>query len=340
MTLIELDSSATKTSEGGTVAIEINANPPLFGIKQKVVGKFSGEVSVNDVAGSASLTFVYNTFNVEAKATRNTVGSNGKKITFELSGSHVPTSKLNVEYSAARITDSKLEVSVEVDNHLTASWKCGIVGRKISCQADFKGKGSQSAIISQRELCFVAALDLNMSQFQSTISWTNAQGEDKKDVKLTVQFNKNDNKLTMKFNSPFAQLQNVELDGLKESTANGAIFKGTAKVNNDPATIDVEYSLMMDTPVKEFEATLKGTRGNKFINVAYKSKVDLAEKEVKGSLVVTGSEFKETSIQFEAEYGKNRFFFKFQLMIFHEYVLAQKRREISIVFIIQKEEKN
>ena len=97
---------------------------------------------------------------------------------------------------------------------------------------------------------------------------------------------------------------------------------------------------MMDTPVKEFEATLKGTRGNKFINVAYKSKVDLAEKEVKGSLVVTGSEFKETSIQFEAEYGKNRFFFKFQLMIFHEYVLAQKRREISIVFIIQKEEKN
>ena len=308
-TLIELDSSATKTSEGGTVAIDININPPLFGIKQKLVGKFSGEVSVTDVAGSASLTFVYNTFNVEAKATRNTVGSNGKKFTFEISGSHVPTSKLNVEYSAARITDSKLEVSVEVDNHLTASWKCGIEGRKISCQADFKGKGSQSAIISQRELGFVAALDLNMSQFQSKISWTNAQGGDKKDVKLMVQFNKNDNKLTMKFNSPFARLKNVELDGLKESTANGAIFKGTAKVNNDPATIDVEYSLMMDTPVKEFEATLKGTRGNKFINVAYKSKVDVAEKEVKGSLVVTGSEFKETSIQFEAEYGKNCLFF-------------------------------
>ena len=93
--MIELDSSATKTSEGGTVAIDINTNAPWYVNNIK----FSGEVSVNDVAGSASLTFVYNTFNVEAKATRNTVGSNGKKITFEISGSHVPTSKLNVEYS-------------------------------------------------------------------------------------------------------------------------------------------------------------------------------------------------------------------------------------------------
>ena len=90
---------------------------------------------------------------------------------------------------------------------------------------------------------------------------------------------------------------------------------------------------MMDTPVKEFEATLKGTRGNKFINVAYKSKVDVAEKEVKGSLVVTGSEFKETSIQFEAEYGKNRSFFKFRLIIFHEYIPSHKHDENYQLFL-------
>ena len=74
-------------------------------------------------------------------------------------------------------------------------------------------------------------------------------------------------------------------------------------LNNKPSKIEVEYSLKRDSPVKEFEFTWKGTQGSKFINVAVKSKADVSEKEVKGSVVVTSSEFKEASMTFEGEYG-------------------------------------
>ena len=135
------------------------------------------------------------------------------------------------------------------------------------------------------------------------MTWTNKRGKNKKEVKLVVQFNKTDNKLTMKFVSPFAKAKNVDLEGFKETTTNGARFVGTAKVNNKPSKIEVEYNLKRDLPVKEFEFTWKGTQGSKFINVAVKSKADVSEKEVKGSVVVTSSEFKEASMTFEGEYG-------------------------------------
>ena len=298
--LFKLEAKGEQKPEGGIVTIDVKTQAPL-----KVIdGKFSGEVSVNDVSGSASMKFIYNAFNVEAKATRATVGTNEKKLSFEVSGSHVPTSKLNIEYSAARITDLKLEVTFDVDGYLSASWNCGIDGRKITCRAEFKGKSSKPKLrIFKRELVFDATLDLKTSKFQTKMS-SKKEGQNWKDIKLMVKFSKTDNKLTMKFSSPFSKLKNVELDGVKESTSNGHKFVGTAKINNKPATIEMDYSLKVDTPVKEFEATLKGTKGNKYVNVAYKSKVDMEEKEAKGSLVVTSSEFKETSIVFEAEYGR------------------------------------
>ena len=143
------------------------------------------------------------------------------------------------------------------------------------------------------------------------MTWTNKRGKQKKEVKLVVQFNKTDNKLTMKFVSPFAKAKNVDLEGFKETTTNGARFVGTAKVNNKPSKIEVEYSLKRDSPRKEFEFTWKGTQGSKFINVAVNGMADSEpENKVKGSVVVTSSEFKEASMKFEGEYGKYIFLFK------------------------------
>ena len=143
---------------------------------------------------------------------------------------------------------------------------------------------------------------LNMRQFKSKISWQKAS-QSKKEVKLDIQYNQANNKLTMKFNSPFAGYKQASLEGTKETTSNGARFIGTANVNNVPSKIELEYSLKLNSKLKEVEVTWKGTRGSQSINVILSSKVDRYENEVEGSIVVTGSEIPESSLKFSGEYG-------------------------------------
>ena len=294
--LFKLAAEANKKPGGGVVTVDVNTNAPL----RVIEGKFVGEVDVGANEKSAKLKFVFNAHNVEVKAVREMWEGNGKQITFDVSGTVVPTTKLNIKYSAARITDSKLELSFDMEKYLTVTWKCGVEGRKISCQGNIKGK---KWVQNGRELDFVAVLNLKKSKFHSKISWQ-GPNQPKEEVKLVIQFNKTDNKLTMKFNSPFAGYEEITLEGTKETTPNGAKFTGTANANNVPSKIVVDYSLKLDSAVKQVDITWKGTRGNKFIDVIFKSKVDLAEHEVEGSIVVTGSEFQEASMNFKGEYGK------------------------------------